>query len=76
MNIILNGESTDIPEKTTIALLLERLQFEPGRVAVEYNLNVAPREQYTKIELGEGDQIEIVHFIGGGAFVNLGEKDG
>ncbi len=66
MNITLNGESRQIPEKTTIAGLLEQLQFKPERVAVEHNLNVAPRESYGQIELAEGDNIEIVHFIGGG----------
>ncbi|MBF0381463.1 MAG: sulfur carrier protein ThiS [Magnetococcales bacterium] len=67
MQIKLNGESTEIPEKTTISQLLTQLQFTPDRVAVERNLEVAPRESYNTTELGEGDQIEIVHFIGGGA---------
>ncbi|MBF0447337.1 MAG: sulfur carrier protein ThiS [Magnetococcales bacterium] len=66
MNIILNGESTQIPEKSTLTQLLEQLQFTPGRVAVEHNLEVAPRDRYSSIELNEGDQVEIVHFIGGG----------
>jgi thiamine biosynthesis protein ThiS len=68
MNIILNGESMAIPEKTTITKLLALLQFTPDRVAVEHNLDVAPKDQYSIIELTEGDQIEIVQFIGGGSW--------
>jgi thiamine biosynthesis protein ThiS len=67
MLIMLNGESTKIPEKTTISQLLTSLEFTPDRVAVERNLEVAPRESYNAVELCEGDQVEIVHFIGGGA---------
>lgn len=67
MKIMLNGESTEVPEQATIRQLLEHLQFNPSRVAVEHNREVAPRDRYRSQTLAEGDQIEIVHFIGGGA---------
>ncbi|MBF0193331.1 MAG: sulfur carrier protein ThiS [Magnetococcales bacterium] len=67
MQITLNGESTEVPENTTISQLLDRLQFTHDRVAVELNLEVAPRESYNAVELCEGDKVEVVHFIGGGA---------
>ncbi|MBF0109675.1 MAG: sulfur carrier protein ThiS [Magnetococcales bacterium] len=66
MKIILNGESTELAEPTTIAGLLARLGFEPGRVAVERNLEVARRERFAEIFLTDGDRVEVVHFIGGG----------
>ncbi len=67
MQITINGESLAVPEGTTISQLLERLQCDPGRVAVEHNLQVAPRHQYGEMTLGEGDRVEVVHFIGGGS---------
>ncbi|MBF0456224.1 MAG: sulfur carrier protein ThiS [Magnetococcales bacterium] len=67
MNIILNGEPHEVPEQTTLSQLLTQLQFDPSRVAIEHNLEVAPREGYHSVVLAEGDQIEIVHFIGGGS---------
>ena len=68
MTITLNGESTQTADNRTIFQLLEELGFDPSRVAVEHNLEVAPREQYQSIALSDGDQVEIVHFIGGGSF--------
>ncbi|MBF0420516.1 MAG: sulfur carrier protein ThiS [Magnetococcales bacterium] len=66
MKIILNGESTELDESATIASLLDKLQLDPGRVAVERNLEVARRGTFAEVSLKEGDQVEIVHFIGGG----------
>ena len=66
MKITLNGESKEIPVAISIMQLLEQLGFEPTRVAVERNLEVAPRDKYAEIIIGADDQIEIVHFIGGG----------
>ena len=67
IQIIINGESMAIPPNTPISQLLERLQFDPGRVAVEHNLQVAPRNQFGDILLAHGDRLEVVHFIGGGS---------
>jgi thiamine biosynthesis protein ThiS len=67
MFITLNGDSTEISEKTSITQLLASLGFESDRVAVECNLEVVPRESYSATLLADGDQVEIVHFIGGGA---------
>ena len=69
IRIMLNGESTEIQENSTIAQLLANLKFEAGRVAVEHNFCVAPRDQYAHLCLAEGDQVEVVHFIGGGSTV-------
>ncbi|MBF0427930.1 MAG: sulfur carrier protein ThiS [Magnetococcales bacterium] len=66
MKIILNGESNELPEAITITGLLEQLQFDAQRVAVERNLEVVPREQFAHTQLLADDSVEIVHFIGGG----------
>lgn len=67
MTIILNGESLEIQDNTTLSQLLIHLQFDPSRVACEHNLHVAPRDRYAQIHLADGDKVEVVHFIGGGS---------
>jgi thiamine biosynthesis protein ThiS len=65
MKIIINGqEQTFAP--ITLAQLVEQLGMKPGRVAVELNRNLVPRSQWAETNLAEGDQLEIVHFVGGG----------
>ena len=66
IQIIVNGEPLTINHHLTIAQLLEQLKFDPGRVAVEHNREVARRDRFTALQLAEGDKVEVVHFIGGG----------
>ena len=66
MRITLNGDETAIPDGLTIASLLERLEIDARRVAVERNFVIVKRDQYEGTALGEGDQVEIVNFVGGG----------
>jgi sulfur carrier protein len=66
MNVTVNGESHQLPEATTVLQLLERLQVVAERVVVELNLTILKRAQHAATILKEGDQIEIVHFVGGG----------
>jgi len=66
MQIQLNGESYEGPESMTVAGLLERLGIQQRRVAVELNLDILPKDQYTTTRLKKGDQVEVVHFVGGG----------
>jgi thiazole synthase len=65
--ITVNGEPRDVPEGTTAAGLLEELRLAPERVVVEVNLTILKRAQLPETVLQEGDQVEIVHFVGGGA---------
>ncbi len=68
MKIVINGqEQTFTP--TTLALLIEQLGMKQDRVAVELNRNIVPRAEWAATNLTEGDQLEIVHFVGGGSFV-------
>jgi thiamine biosynthesis protein ThiS len=64
--IRLNGEPHVLDEPLTITQLLERLHIDPRRVAVERNLIVVKRQQYPDTWIHEGDEIEIVNFVGGG----------
>ncbi|MEH3022440.1 MAG: sulfur carrier protein ThiS [Pseudomonas oryzihabitans] len=66
MQILLNGESLELPDGTTVADLLVRLELTGRRVAVERNLDIVPRSQHATTALAEGDQLEVVHAIGGG----------
>jgi sulfur carrier protein len=66
MRIQLNGESFELPDGETVAALLIRLDLTGRRVAVELNLDIVPRSQHAETSLSEGDQVEVVHAIGGG----------
>lgn len=66
MQIVLNGESRRLEGEATVAALLEQLQLNGRRLAVEVNEEVVPRSEYAKVPLREGDRVEIVRAIGGG----------
>jgi len=66
MRLIVNGESRDVPDSATLADLLASLEIDGRRVAVERNREIAPKSLWSQIVLAEGDQLEIVQFVGGG----------
>ena len=66
MKLQINGEARDFTFPLSLASLLEQLGMKQDRVAVELNRNIVPREQWADTHLGEGDRLEIVHFVGGG----------
>ncbi|MCL4716734.1 MAG: sulfur carrier protein ThiS [Hyphomonadaceae bacterium] len=66
MRLIVNGESREAPDSTTLAEVLALLGIDPRRVAVERNREIAPKSQWSEIALQDGDQLEIVQFVGGG----------
>ena len=66
MHIQLNGEPYELADGASVADLIERLELAGRRVAVERNLDIVPRSQYASTVLNEGDQLEVVHAIGGG----------
>ena len=68
MQLLINGEARDFDPPLTLASLLEHLGMKPDRVAVELYRTIGPREKWAEISLSEGDRLEIVHFVGGGAF--------
>ena len=66
MTIRLNGEPFEIAGPLTISNLLAELKIDPRIVAVEHNVVVVKRQQYETTMIAEGDEIEIVRFVGGG----------
>jgi thiamine biosynthesis protein ThiS len=66
LTIRLNGEPFDIAGPVSISALLAALNIDPRIVAVEHNVVVVKKQQYETTMIGEGDEIEIVRFVGGG----------
>ena len=66
VEITLNGEPYQIDQPMTVVALLERLEIDARRVAVEHNLTIIKRHRFPDVIVGEGDQVEIVNFVGGG----------
>jgi thiamine biosynthesis protein ThiS len=66
LTIRLNGEPFEIAGPVTISALLARLNIDPRIVAVEHNIVVVKRQRYDDTVVREGDEIEIVRFVGGG----------
>ena len=67
MELKVNGKPMQISDGTMAAGLLEQLSIRPERVVVEVNLTILKRDQLASTILKPGDQVEIVHFVGGGA---------
>jgi len=66
MTITLNGDPHDVPGPLTVSDLLSHLQIDSRRVAVELNLVVLKRDAFETTTINEGDEVEIVNFVGGG----------
>jgi thiamine biosynthesis protein ThiS len=66
VTIRVNGEPVEIAAPITISGLLATLTIDPRLVAVEHNLTVVKREKYPAVVVQDGDEIEIVKFVGGG----------
>jgi len=66
VEITLNGEPYQIDQPMTVVALLERLEIDARRVAVEHNLTIIKRQRFPDVIVDEGDQVEIVNFVGGG----------
>jgi len=67
MTIVLNGETKEIPADLSVAALLDELGLTPERLAIEVNRRILRRADWPSTTLAEGDKVEIVHFVGGGA---------
>jgi thiamine biosynthesis protein ThiS len=66
MVIILNGQEKRLERPTTVRELLQLLDLEEGRVAVEVNLEIVDRQQFSNLTLKESDKVEVISFVGGG----------
>jgi thiamine biosynthesis protein ThiS len=66
VKLLVNGEEQELAAGTTLAALLETLGLSAKRVAVERNRDIVKQELWNELVLEDGDELEIVHFVGGG----------
>jgi len=66
VTITLNGEPFELSGPLTVTELLSRLEIDARRVAVEHNITVLKRTAFDETVVREGDEVEIVNFVGGG----------
>ena len=66
MKLQINGADRVFAAPLSLASLIENLGMKQDRVAIELNRNIVPREHWADTNLTDGDQLEIVHFVGGG----------
>ena len=66
MQLLINGEWQRLEDTRTVSELLDTLGLAGKRVAVELNEAIVPRSTHADVTLADGDQVEIVHAIGGG----------
>jgi len=67
MKLLINGEERSFGDDLTLAALVEQLGVKPDRVAVELNQIIVRRDAWAGTKLRDGDRLEVVHFVGGGA---------
>jgi thiazole synthase len=67
MHLTINGEQKKFDPPMTVEQLLGEIGLDSRKVAVERNLEIVPKSNYAGISLDDGDRLEIIHFIGGGA---------
>ena len=66
MTITLNGDKHELTAPVSVSQLLQQLEFDARRVAVELNLAVVKKAAYDSAVIKDGDEVEIVNFVGGG----------
>ena len=66
LNVTVNGDARRVGDGATIAGMLREIGIDPKRVAVERNLSIVPKSTLEDVPVEDGDQFEIVHFVGGG----------
>ncbi len=66
MKTTINGKEREIPDGLTLSGLLEHLDLDARRVAVELNRDIVKRERFAETEIQPNDTIEILQFVGGG----------
>ena len=66
IQIVVNGEPQSAPEDVTVLQLLQKLQIDPERVAIELDRKIIKAQRWGDTVLREGSQLEIVQFVGGG----------
>jgi thiamine biosynthesis protein ThiS len=68
MRLVINGEERELAAPLpSLTALLEHLGMKADRVAIELNRQIVARDRWPETPVSDGDRLEIVHFVGGGA---------
>jgi sulfur carrier protein len=67
MKLTINGQPRDFASVATLEELLATLGLKQDRVAIELNGEIVSRGAWSATPLADGDRLEVVHFVGGGA---------
>lgn len=65
VKIRLNGEEREVTAGNLLALI-DEIGLDGRKLAIERNYEIVPRSTYLETQLADGDQLEIVTFVGGG----------
>jgi sulfur carrier protein len=77
LTLLVNGHSrvfSSLPDSPSLADVVQELGLKSDRVAVEHNGEIAAKSAWPTTQLTEGDRLEIVHFVGGGADKSLSTR--
>ena len=66
MNIVINGETKEFQESTTVAQLLQALSLEGKVMAAAVNMDIVKQDKWNEHQLKDGDKVELLDFVGGG----------
>ncbi len=66
MQIIINGEAKDVSPDQSLHDIIESLGLNPKAVVAQVNSNILERKTYQEVLLTEGDNLELIQFVGGG----------
>lgn len=66
MLLLINGKEQTFDDSLNVTQLVEQLGMKDDRVAVEINREIVSRAKWAETSLKDGDQLEVVHFVGGG----------
>jgi sulfur carrier protein len=66
LRIQVNGDALEVAENLSLPELIGNLKLKPEQIAIEVNQSVVRRAEWIRTILRDGDQVEIVHFVGGG----------
>lgn len=66
MTVTINNQTRSFDTTMTLSALIDEMGLDDKRIAIEYNRDILTRDQFPSITLQDGDNIEIVNFVGGG----------
>ncbi len=66
IDVTINGDTHSLEEAMPLLDLLSRFDIEHDKVAIEHNREIVPKTTFGNVTVDDGDNLEIVHFIGGG----------